>query len=803
MKNAKQLERNWTLAFQQSNLVDGVTGKFNPVFAQQLFYGKHNNDYPAQFPHHFNELYTTYLELDESEALRQLIVFWEFIGIQISFEEVSGYLQAYPNQLSQIFKKTYYILKTLAHRTAELDITNPYVENRNDIFYLLNIVLHKANNNDQQQLQLFEDVDLPTLYNRYVNIPEGYEKDPIIQHLFNTIEKSNTSFFITGKAGTGKSTFLHYFAQQSKKNVLMTAFTGIAAINVGGVTLHSFFKFPLKPLLPGDEEIPIFRQQAQARKIIEKTHTIVIDEVSMLRADILQAIDYSLRMNGGNHKLPFGGKQILLVGDIFQLPPVVNHQDEVEKLIFTEVYKSEYFFDAPAYADLNPTFFEFKKIHRQKNDQAFINLLNEVRACETTGDTINAINKQYDPTYSPQQDEFAITLTSNNPIANTENARKLAALPYSTYRFEATIHGDFREDRYPTHKTLELKKNAQVIFIKNDVSPDTPRRWVNGTIAKIDFISDDLLEIRLQDGSTHKLVPETWENRQYKYDREKRRIVSTVIGTFTQYPVKLAWAITIHKSQGLTFDNVIIDLGRGAFVNGQVYVALSRCRKLEGIHLRQPLRTEDIIADERIIRFYRTQENAVHLFISYEDFFLKHPEFALQYIALHAPLTEEQIELHFNKLTSGKAYYSHFLDDSQEIVPSDLGLAYNPNIRWTPALQSKFSIGLPHPVTQVLKGVAEQLPLQLAHELQMLNNSLWAFAMSQGYVKEEAKDQVNFGLHEHLLQPPLFGKLSLEEIATLYVTQKNMLLTNPSIWGNTMEQVLTPALVETLLNGIA
>jgi hypothetical protein len=359
-----------------------------------------------------------------------------------------------------------------------------------------NYLMNSSGSIRDGQLSLFEDLDLelPDLYNRFSGLPDGYEKDSVVKDLFNRIENSNDSFFITGKAGTGKSTFIHYFAKKTRKRVLLIAFTGIAAINMGGQTIHSFFRLPLKPLMPGDDEITIFTKYTQKFQIIEKIDTIVIDEVSMLRSDILEAIDYSLRKNGGNPAKKFGGKQILFVGDIFQLPPVMDSTGEVEQILFSEVYASEYFFDSLAFKAIKPHYFEFRVSHRQKEDLPFVGLLDKARTCEVDQQTLSKFNERYDPDYLPRIDEFVINLTANNTIANAENYRKLQELPYTRFTFEATIEGEFQEDKFPTSKILELKKNAQVIFIKNDPA----HRWVNGTIAKIDFISGDLIEIWVQ-----------------------------------------------------------------------------------------------------------------------------------------------------------------------------------------------------------------------------------------------------------------------------------------------------------------
>ncbi len=597
MASNYSIQKKWIENFNRSPMVDKTTRSFNKSVARQLFYGKTDPDYPADYPYDFYRFYNSYYELDRADAIDTALKFLNFIGVRLRKEAVLQHLQGASADFHLFLKKSYFLLRTLAHHREDLDTGNPYAENIYDIYYFIGI------ENGKGQLGIF-DVELPELYNKYVKIPDGYDSDQTVIDLFNTIENSKQSFFITGKAGTGKSTFIHYFAQKTKKQVLLTAFTGIAAINVGGVTIHSFFQFPLRPLLPDDEEIKRYSEQDQRRKIIEDIDTIVIDEVSMLRADILQAIDFCLRNNGGDTSQLFGGKQIIFVGDIFQLPPVTNLNNEVENFLFGERYRSPYFFDSDAYHQLAPTFFEFNKPHRQKEDLEFVELLDKVRDCTVDQETLNKLNERHDPFFQPKPEEFFITLTTNNYIADAENDKRLHALGHTQYEFGADVKGDFGEERFPGRQMLSLKKDAQVIFIKNDLSGH--RRWVNGTIGKIEFIAHDIIEVKLSDGSVHRVEKETWDHRGYKYDRSKRRVISEAKGTFTQYPIKLAWAITIHKSQGLTFNNVIIDLGTGAFVNGQLYTALSRCRKMNGIILRKKIRMEDIIHDSRLMEFYQS-----------------------------------------------------------------------------------------------------------------------------------------------------------------------------------------------------
>jgi len=366
--------------------VDNDNQLFRPKIAEQLFYGRSDQSYSDEYPNDFCELNESYGEYKTEDAINYLLEFLHFIGIKIRKEAIDRHLAKFPDDIEKLFRKAYYILKALAYYEEDLDISNPYYDNNGDLYFLLRIESEQSTS--VGQLSLFEDIELPDLYSKFTCFPDGYEEDEEVAKLFRQIENSNTSYFITGKAGTGKSTFIHYFAQKTNKQVLLTAFTGIADINIGGVTLHSFFRLPLKPLLPNDEDIPVFQEYFQKRRIIERIDTIVIDEVSMLRADIIEALDYSLRKNGGDPSKKFGGKQIVLVGDLFQLPPVTDSHDEVEQFIFSDVYDSPYFFDSHSFKEINPILHEFTKSFRQAEDHQFVELLDRVRFCQVDQSTL-------------------------------------------------------------------------------------------------------------------------------------------------------------------------------------------------------------------------------------------------------------------------------------------------------------------------------------------------------------------------------------------------------------------------------
>ncbi|MCH5219377.1 MAG: AAA family ATPase [Muribaculaceae bacterium] len=417
------------------------------------------------------------------------------------------------------------------------------------------------------------------------------------------LEETSQSVFLSGKAGTGKSTFLHYLTATTKKKYVVLAPTGIAAVNVGGQTLHSFFKIPLKPLLPEDPDFAVTRLRSRLKyskqhiKLIRSLELIIIDEISMVRADVIDFIDRVLRVYSGNMRLPFGGKQILFVGDVFQLEPVVTGND---RDILARAYSSFYFFDAFVFKQIDLIPIELTKVYRQ-TDLRFISLLDNIRAGKPMQQDIDLLNSRYIPGHvsATEVGDFTMTIATRRDMVDAINDRHLNALPAPPVVFAGEIENEFPLNSLPTDLNLELKTGAQVVFVRND--PE--HRWVNGTVAVVTTCLPDLIQVITEDGEEFDVERERWVNVKYVFNEKTRQVDEIELGAFVQYPLKPAWALTIHKSQGLTFNKVIIDIGRGAFAGGQTYVALSRCRSLEGIILANPITPRDIYIKTEIARF--------------------------------------------------------------------------------------------------------------------------------------------------------------------------------------------------------
>ncbi len=413
------------------------------------------------------------------------------------------------------------------------------------------------------------------------------------QLAWDIIENTNTNIFLTGKAGTGKTTFLRRLKEESSKRIVVVAPTGIAAINAEGVTIHSFFQLSFAPFIP-DAQYKLKEQQyrfsKQKIRVIQSIDTLVIDEISMVRADLLDAVDNVLRRFRKNN-LPFGGVQMVMIGDLGQLAPVAK-DDEWQML--SRYYDTPYFFSSLALKSTRYAIVELKTVYRQ-SDSHFVELLNRVRDNRADDSVLAALNSRYIPNFQPPVEEGYIRLTTHNFQAQQENDRQLALLPGKPYTYEASITGKYPEMLFPTEQTLTLKEGAQVMFVKNDSSAD--KAFYNGMLGTVTEINDKNLFVRTKDtGGVIKVEPEQWENTRYEINERTNEITEEVEGTFTQLPVKPAWAITVHKSQGLTFDRAIIDVQR-AFTHGQTYVALSRCRTLEGLVLSAPLPMSAIIRD--------------------------------------------------------------------------------------------------------------------------------------------------------------------------------------------------------------
>jgi ATP-dependent exoDNAse (exonuclease V) alpha subunit len=424
---------------------------------------------------------------------------------------------------------------------------------------------------------------------------KAIELNPEFQRALDIMERTDKCVFVTGRAGTGKSTLLEYFRSVTQKKVAVLAPTGVAALNVKGQTIHSFFRF--KPGITVDK-IRKRRDDDDDNSIYQELNAIVIDEISMVRADLLDCVDAFLRLNGPDKRRPFGGIQMVFIGDLYQLPPVVKGD---EKTIFNSLYETPYFFSAHVMSRLEMEFVELEKIYRQ-HDEHFISLLNAIRNNSVTDESLALLNERCLSDFTPPPEEYYIYLTTTNALAEGINREQLERLDGDLYTLKGRVSGELETENLPTAIELKVKVGAQIMLLNND----SAARWVNGSVGRITAIDTEnndepVVIVRLSGGYEVEVTPYTWE--VFRFFIEDGKLETEVTGTFRQYPLMLAWAVTIHKGQGKTFEKVVIDIGRGTFAHGQMYVALSRCTSLEGIILKKPIRKNHIWMDWKVVKF--------------------------------------------------------------------------------------------------------------------------------------------------------------------------------------------------------
>ena len=423
-----------------------------------------------------------------------------------------------------------------------------------------------------------------------IDWPQGLQATPEYEAAIDHLRSGEGNLFITGRAGTGKSTLLRALGELVPDPMVIVAPTGLAAVNVGGQTIHSFFGLP--PRLVGPDDIRRSRNGALMRKL----KLLVIDEVSMVRSDLMWAIDQSLRVNRGRPREPFGGVRVVMFGDLHQLPPVVQEHEVAEHL--ESRHGGPFFFSVPSLCEGAGTArLELTQVFRQK-EGALLDVLNRIRDGEVAQDELDVLNERVSPIRTLGEGDPFVILTPTNAAAHRINAAFLKALPGELRPYAAQVTGEFGQGAHPTEANLLLKPGAKVMLLRNDAD----RRWVNGTIARVTRLGEESVHVDIE-GREHEIEPVAWESRRYAYDQSAQKIVETVAGTFKQLPLRLAWALTIHKSQGLTLDKVYIDLGRGTFAHGQAYVALSRCRSLDGLSLARPLRPQDVLFDRAVLGY--------------------------------------------------------------------------------------------------------------------------------------------------------------------------------------------------------